>query len=106
MSDSMSAGIPGVDYGQVSSAALEKTIRSDPQVHKYVDSTSNGLRRFFDALDTDFDGVLSLTELQEGFQRTLDDFCIWIETPAFMAHWLQTWSSLLQVLAELRQVRE
>ena len=90
-----------LDSAELATRALDEALQ-DPRVHKHVDVTADGLRRFFEALDTNVDGVLSADELEEGFQRTLNDFGLWEETEAFARYWRETWALLLEDLAALQ----
>lgn len=96
-------GIPGVlDSAEAATKAIEAALH-DPRVHKHVDVTRDGLLRFFDALDTNFDRSLDADELHEGFQRALNDFGLWDDgSPQFRAFWEETWQLLLGELAALR----
>jgi len=65
-----------------------------------VDSTDDGLRRFFDVLDTNLDNNLQKEELYEAFRRILNDFGVWNGGRAeFRAYWEATWAQILDVLA-------
>ncbi len=101
------SGIPGVlDSAENATRALDAALR-DPRVHKHVDVTRDGLRRFFEALDTNFDGSIQVAELHEGFQRTLNDFGLWDDSsPEFQAFWEETWQLMLEELASLRRPLE
>ena len=72
---------------------------------QYVDVTNDGLRRFFEVLDENFDNVLNRDELHEAFQRTLNDFGVWDGDRAeFRAYWEATWTEVLDVLAGMVRV--
>jgi Mg2+ and Co2+ transporter CorA len=98
----MKDGIPGLHDGNAISKIVGQCLNNEPRIHKYVDVTREGFKRFFEALDTNVDGVLSLDELHEGFQRTLNDFGLWEEeSAAFRAYWEATWVELVEGLRKV-----
>lgn len=65
-----------------------------------MDSTDDGLRRFFDVLDTNLDNILQREELYEAFRRILNDFGVWNGGRAeFRTYWEAIWAEVLDVLA-------
>ena len=99
----MCDGVPGLHSSKAITQALEEAL-FDPRIHKYVDVTGDGLHRFFEALDTDANGVLNQDELHEAFQRTLNDFGVWEEdSHEFRTYWDATWAEVLRVLAGIVQ---